>query len=152
MHGKQKYDVRLKRCYRFFWETKSEIVPRQSTAKSVLKSSSKDVKACFLSFWQLSGYSSENSSTERTVCIFELFVFLPNVFLGFSLLFCGGGGGSFLTNVFSSSRILQLLVVHRQALMEDVRSLWVRCKTHFSVTRTGFDVGPNLYDFGKHSR
>ena len=35
--------------------------------------------------------------------------------------------------------------------MEDVRSLCVRCKTHFSVICTGLEVGPNLYDLGKHS-
>ena len=55
-------------------------------------------------------------------------------------------------NFFSDSRILQLLVVQRQALIEEVGSRCVLWSSHFSVILTVLVRIPSLYERGKHSR
>ena len=52
---------------------------------------------------------------------------------------------------FSDSRMLQLLVVHKHALIDDEGSLWVLWSSHFSVTLIGVARTPNLYEREKHS-
>ena len=72
---------------------------------------------------------------------------LPTTFVS------GSACDEILGNCFvSASRMLQLLVVHKQALIDEDGSLWVLCSSHFSVTLIGLLLIPNLYDREKHSR
>ena len=47
--------------------------------------------------------------------------------------------------------MLQLLVVHKQARIDDEGSLWVLCNSHVGVNLIGLERIPNLYEREKHS-
>ena len=54
--------------------------------------------------------------------------------------------------LFANKSSLQKSSVQRQALMDELGSLWVLCKLHWGVTRTGLSRCPSLKLVGKHSR
>ena len=47
--------------------------------------------------------------------------------------------------------MLQLLVVHKQARIDDEGSLCVLCNSHVGVNLIGLERIPNLYEREKHS-
>ena len=47
--------------------------------------------------------------------------------------------------------MLQLLVVHKQARIDDEGSLWVLCNSQVGVNLIGLERIPNLYEREKHS-